>query len=356
MERNYGFPQANNAAGKASLAPEVKVLKEVLKHLEATAGKVKGQAKAWNPSLTGTGTLILDLEDVNDNGPEPSPRNFKMCNQQPPPTLLVITDRDTAKHGAPFAAQLIKQSSQNWTITFNETGNVLSVASIKKLDPGLHQIYLRLTDSGGIQQDTIVEVEVCECHGDDIHCQGKNVKAVGLPIILMILGSILVLLILLLLLLLFIKRRKKTELKDPLLTDDDRQANIFYYDEEGGGEEDQDYDLSQLHRGLDAKPEIMRNDIVPTYMPAPQYRPLPADPNDIGNFINDNLKAADDDPTAPPYDSLLVFDFEGGESNAGSLSSLNSSSSGGEQDYDYMNEWGPKFKKLSDMYGGEEDG
>ncbi|KAL0173829.1 hypothetical protein M9458_029797, partial [Cirrhinus mrigala] len=102
-------------------------------------------------------------------------------------------------------------------------------------------------------------------------------------------------------------------------------------------------------------PEVFQNDVAPTFPPVPQNSPRLANREEIGTFIDDRLKAADNDPLPPPHDSLLVFHFEGRGSDAGSLSSLNSSSSGHDHDYDFLNEWGPRFKKLADMYGGGED-
>ena len=49
-----------------------------------------------------------------------------------------------------------------------------------------------------------------------------------------------------------------------------------------------DYDITQLHRGLEARPEVaLRNDVAPTFIPTPMYRPRPANPDEIGNFITE---------------------------------------------------------------------
>ncbi|XP_062845320.1 cadherin-1-like [Trichomycterus rosablanca] len=302
---------------------------------------------------TGTGTLVIQLLDVNDNPPTIEQREIKVCNKQSDPMTLSVTDKDGPEFGAPYRVDLQGDSRNNWTARMNDTKTGIMLTLSKQLEQGKYNVILRVYDNNDLAQDNTVLATVCDCTGGAVTCSEKAVAGFGLPWILGVLGAILALLLLVLLLLLFM-RKKSTSKKEPLLADDDIRDNIYYYDEEGGGEDDQDYDLSVLHKGLDNRPDVFRNDVAPTFMSAPQYRPRPANPDEIGNFIDDNLKAADNDPTAPPYDSLLVFDYEGGGSEAGSLSSLHSDSSG-DQDYDCLHEWGPRFKKLADMYGGGED-
>ncbi|KAG9352498.1 hypothetical protein JZ751_020912 [Albula glossodonta] len=303
---------------------------------------------------TGTGTLLIELEDVNDNAPIIEERKITVCNQDSQPVLLSVTDKDGPGFAAPFRVDLQGSSKNNWTARMNDTKTGIILLLKTKLERNEYNVVIRVYDNQGLFQDNTIQAKVCDCRANDLNCKEVRAAGVGLSGILGILGAILLLLLLVLLLLMFLRRRSRPMKEEPLLHDDVRD-NLYYYDEEGGGEEDQDYDLSQLHRGLDNRPDVFRNDVAPTFMAAPQYRPRPANPEDIGNFIDDNLKAADNDPTAPPYDSLLVFDYEGGGSEAGSLSSLNSSSSGEDQDYDCLAEWGPRFKKLADMYGGGED-
>nr|XP_003417088.1 cadherin-1 [Loxodonta africana] len=307
---------------------------------------------------TGTGTFILILSDVNDNAPIPDPRSMDFCQVDPQPHTIYIIDPDLPPNTSPFTAELMYGASVNWSIEYKDAARESLLLMPKvRLELGDYKVHLKLTDNQNKDQVTTLDVFMCDCEGAVNTCKRHMpIANAGLPVsaVLGILGGILALLILILLLLLFLRRRRVV--KEPLLApEDDTRDNVYYYDEEGGGEEDQDFDLSQLHRGLDARPEVIRNDVAPTLMSVPQYRPRPANPDEIGNFIDENLKAADSDPTAPPYDSLLVFDYEGSGSEAASLSSLNSSESDQDQDYDYLNEWGNRFKKLADMYGGGED-
>ncbi|XP_053376534.1 neural-cadherin-like [Mercenaria mercenaria] len=206
---------------------------------------------------------------------------------------------------------------------------------------------------------------LCQCH-PDLNPGGKDcVKetdeepvVVGMAggVLAAIILGILVLIVAIVLIAYFLICRKKPADKEPFDEDmdDDIRENIMYYDEEGAGEEDHtQYDLSRLR-----KPDTGEH---PSTWDAPDIRkevvkPVgsSADRPEVGDFIHNRLNDADDDPNSPPYDTPHDFNFEGGSSDAGSLSSLNTDSSGS-QDYDYLNEWGPKFAKLADMYNNYDD-
>ncbi|ROJ36109.1 Cadherin-1 [Anabarilius grahami] len=70
---------------------------------------------------TGTGTLIIELSDVNDNAPVINERNIMMCNRGSAPVLLSITDKDDHPFAGPFTVETQGETSKNWSVTMNES-------------------------------------------------------------------------------------------------------------------------------------------------------------------------------------------------------------------------------------------
>lgn len=136
--------------------------------------------------------------------------------------------------------------------------------------------------------------------------------------------------------------------------DDDVRENIISYDDEGGGEDDMNaYDITPLRIPIDATGTPIVGKPGPGQLKDPtRQRPYPPGAHpDVGDFIRDHLEKADNDPNAPPFDDLRNYAYEGCGSTAGSLSSLASGMDDHEQDFDYLNGWGPRFQKLATMYG-----
>ncbi|KAJ1072481.1 hypothetical protein K5549_011707 [Capra hircus] len=162
--------------------------------------------------------------------------------------------------------------------------------------------------------------------------------------------------ILLVIVVLFVTLRRQK--KEPLIVfeEEDVRENIITYDDEGGGEEDTEaFDIATLQNPDGINGFIPRKDIKPEYqyMPRPGLRPAP-NSVDVDDFINTRIQEADNDPTAPPYDSIQIYGYEGRGSVAGSLSSLESATTDSDLDYDYLQNWGPRFKKLADLYGSKD--
>ncbi|NXD74769.1 CADHK protein, partial [Eolophus roseicapillus] len=168
-----------------------------------------------SPPATGTGTLLLTLLDVNDNGPEAEPRDVTICSRSPQPQVLTVTDRDLPPNTGPFRAELIHGSRDSWDVEVGDEGDTVTLRLVAPLQPDVYSVYLRLLDQPGKAQLTVVTARVCDCEGPTQSCPQRTQAATSLPFVLTALGALLVLLLILLLLLLFVRRRKVV--KEPLL-------------------------------------------------------------------------------------------------------------------------------------------
>lgn len=74
---------------------------------------------------TGTGTLIIQLQDVNDNPPVVVEKQVNVCNEEPAPVLLTVMDKDSEGNGPPYFVQLKGDSAKNWTARMNDTSKSL---------------------------------------------------------------------------------------------------------------------------------------------------------------------------------------------------------------------------------------
>ncbi|KAJ8417812.1 hypothetical protein AAFF_G00226550 [Aldrovandia affinis] len=104
---------------------------------------------------TGTGTLMIELEDVNDNAPIIEERMVTVCNQDSQPVLLSVTDRDGPGFAAPFRVELQGSSQSIWTARMNDaqTGVVLT---LRTMEQNKYTIILRVYDNQGLYQDNTV--------------------------------------------------------------------------------------------------------------------------------------------------------------------------------------------------------
>ncbi|XP_055006702.1 cadherin-6-like [Boleophthalmus pectinirostris] len=205
-------------------------------------------------------------------------------------------------------------------------------------------------------------VKVCTCDRDGNMklCNAEALTArAGLSTGALV-AILLCVIILLMIVVLFAALRRQRKKEPLIISKEDVRDNVVSYNDEGGGEEDtQAFDIGTLRNPEAIEDGKQRRDIIPeTYYNPPVRRAVLAPPRDnngdVRDFINQRLQDNDTDPTAPPYDSLATYAYEGNGSVAESLSSLESVTTDGDQDYNYLSEWGPRFKKLADMYGGDD--
>ncbi|XP_074014052.1 cadherin-8 isoform X1 [Numenius arquata] len=326
---------------------------------------------AGNHSQVSRVPVAIKVLDVNDNAPEfASEHEAFLCENGKPGQVIQIVsaiDKDDPKNGHYFLYSLLPEmvNNPNFTIKKNEDNTLSILAKHSGFSRQKQEVYLLpiiISDSGNppMSSTSTLTIRVCGCSSDGI-VQSCNVEAYVLPIglsmgaLIAILACIILLLVIVVLFVTL--RRHKNE---PLIIKDDEDVreNIIRYDDEGGGEEDTEaFDIATLQNPDGINGFLPRKDIKPDlqFMPRQGLAPVP-NGVDVDEFINVRLHEADNDPTAPPYDSIQIYGYEGRGSAAGSLSSLESSTSDSDQNFDYLSEWGPRFKRLGELYSvGESD-
>ncbi|XP_063832416.1 DE-cadherin [Ostrinia nubilalis] len=184
-------------------------------------------------------------------------------------------------------------------------------------------------------------------HNADPSCQKSMFTAVTFGIDTNFLVAILVCITILVILLLavVVHRRRADAWAEKEL--DDIRENIIAYEDEGGGEGDAGYDLHVLRQMYDGPPP----DTDPSFMHAPVVGAAP----DISGFLDDKKSVLDRDPDINPYDDVRHYAYEGDGNTSGSLSSLASCTDDGDLKFNYLSTFGPRFRKLADMYGDSDD-
>ncbi|XP_062925739.1 cadherin-12-like isoform X3 [Mobula hypostoma] len=289
-----------------------------------------------------------------------------MCeNAKSGQVIMTISaeDKDLPPTAPQFHFRLSPEDDTNPNFTIQDNGNNTAGILSKRNGYSRRQLELYflpvvISDSGYPTQSSTntLTIRVCGCDMDGtiLSC---NVEAIFLPVGLSteaLIAILLCIIILLVIVVLFVALRRQRKKEICMTSKEDIRDNVISYDDEGGGEEDtQAFDISTLRKPDLIEDIQLRRDVMPETRHPHRQTIIVKNSTNIRDFIDQRLRENDADLSAPPYDSLVTYAYEGNCSLAESLSSLESVNADMDQDYDYLTNWGPRFKILADLYGAE---
>nr|XP_038031086.1 cadherin-19 isoform X2 [Anas platyrhynchos] len=318
-----------------------------------------------NPEKISEAYVYIQVLDVNDHAPEFAKfyETFVCENAVSNQLIQSISavDKDDSEESHHFYFSLAQESTNNSRFTVKDNqDNTAGIFTAKSGFSRQEQFYFYLPililDNGSppLTSTNTLTVTVCDCDTkvNTFYCRyGAFMYSMGLSTeaLVAVLACILIFLVFFLAIVAIRQQRKKSLFSEKV---EEFRENIVRYDDEGGGEEDTEaFDISALRTRTvmrTCKPrKNITTEIHSLYRQSLQVGP---DSAIFRQFISEKLEEANTDPSAPPYDSLQRYAFEGTGSLAGSLSSLGSDMSDVDQNYDYLSDWGPHFKQLAGMY------
>lgn len=342
---------------------QLSTLRMLDRELEAThMFQVKAQEE---PSgLESFVKVNIIVQDINDNRPELAADDIFVCENDAT-NMVIGTLRATDKDDQPasFSFSLANPSS-NFSI--KDYGNNSADVMVKQGpfnldDPKDYSVEVRISDGGRPIQTSVTRlaIKACRCDARRVPTQCKTAALrMGVSVHALIAILLCILTILVIVILFVMRKRYQKDSLASMKNSGEIHEQLVTYDEEGGGEMDTNgYDVSILtsacHDGsLLRHPDHHPHPSLYAMVQKPTHHAQPtACKGDMAAMIEVKKDEADHDRDGFPYDTLHIYGYEGPESLAGSLSSLASSSSGSNLDYDFLNDWGPRFRTLAELYG-----
>ncbi|XP_062336092.1 cadherin-12-like [Osmerus eperlanus] len=318
--------------------------------------------KLNSPVLTSKVAVTVHVLDINEFPPELStPYDTYVCeNAKVGQVIQTISakDQDLSPIGQKFSFKSPEDENKNFSIRDfgNNTAGVVTWRSgFRRRSQEIYFLLVEIEDRGyPVQVSTsTLTIRVCGCDldGSLLTC---SAEAIFLPVGLStgaLIAILLCIVILLVIVVLYVGLRRQKKKETLMTSKEDIRDNVIHYDDEGGGEEDTHaFDMGTLRNPKVIKENLYRRDVKPEAKPGAKA-PVSQDSADIRDFITQRLKENDVDNSSPPYDSLATYAYEGEGSVAESLSSIESLVADVDEDYDYLNEWGPRFKTLAGIFG-----
>lgn len=166
-------------------------------------------------SKTGTGTIVLVVEDENDNPPSIPTGELVLCEKEGElgSVLVVAEDNDQSPFSSPFSFSLPHNNDGTWSLTrFNDTAATLK--HLKELPTGIHNVIVEIKDLQGFGKEQTAKVRICQCKNGACLDKASNVSLGPLGILTLLLPLALLLLLGLLLAFFCVTKREKMELDD----------------------------------------------------------------------------------------------------------------------------------------------
>ncbi|XP_010882743.2 desmocollin-2-like isoform X2 [Esox lucius] len=162
-----------------------------------TNGMYNVPVKAVDSSLkTGTGTVIILVEDVNDHVPDVPSKLLLMCEEHGGvmgSVLVLAEDKDQSPYSAPFSFSLGKEHDGKWALNpLNDTAVILKQA--QELRTGLYPVSLIIKDLQGFGKTQTVTVRICHCRNGACLPQWSSTSLGARAILAMMLALALLLL------------------------------------------------------------------------------------------------------------------------------------------------------------------